>query len=718
MRSVLAVSLLCASFAAAQTPALITRDIDENQRQVLTGNTRPEARAENDGGAVPGDLAMEHMVLQLKRPADDEAAVKTFIDSLHDASSPNYHHWMTAEQFGASFGVAASDRARVAQWLESHGFTVGSIAPGGMTISFSGTAAQVKEAFGTEIHYLNVRGVRHIANMSDPSIPAALAPVVAGVVSLHDFTPRPMRKPHADYTFSSGGTTWQALTPGDLATIYNLNPLFQAGVTGKGQTIVLIEDTDLYTAADWTAFRSKFGLSQYTSGTLATVHPAPASGTNNCKDPGVANGDDGEAALDVEWASAAAPSAAIVLASCKGTAATFGGQLALQNLVNGKNPPSIVSISYGECEAENGASSNAAFNSIFQQAVAEGISVFVSAGDEGAASCDAGATGATHGIGVSAFASTPYNVAVGGTDFGDTYAGTNKAYWSKTNSATFESALSYVPEIPWNDSCASLLLAKYNGYSSVYGSSGFCNSALAQSDGYQLVQGGSGGPSGCATGSPASTGVVGGTCRGYAKPAFQAGFAGNPSDGVRDIPDVSFFAATGTWNHYLVDCWSNRREGGSPCTGAPSTWDGGGGTSYSSPIMAGIQALVNEQNGGAQGNPNYVYYKIAAIAGASCNASTSPGAGCIFHNVIEGDIDVNCSGTIQCYGASQASTSRGGRGFFGGFGGGGNPNYDGALSTSSSTLSPAYDAGTGWNFATGLGSVNAYELVTNWSEGK
>jgi subtilase family serine protease len=260
-----------------------------------------------------------------------------------------------------------------------------------------------------------------------------------------------------------------------------------------------------------------------------------------------------------------------------------------------------VSISYGECEAENGAASNAAFNSIYQQAVAEGVSVFVAAGDEGAASCDAGAQGATHGIGVSAWASTPYNVAVGGTDFGDTLAGTNSEYWSTSNSATFDSAKSYIPEIPWNDSCASGLLAGHFGYSTVDGSAGFCGSSTAKNDGLLEVVAGSGGPSGCATGSPASSGVVGGSCQGYAKPSWQTGVAGIPADGVRDIPDVSLFAADGLWGHYYVDCWSDIRNGGASCAGAPSTWDGGGGTSFSAPILAGIQALVNQNSGGSAG---------------------------------------------------------------------------------------------------------------------
>ena len=282
------VFLTCATFLAAQSrPALIGRGIDENRRHSLTGNTRPEATPQNDQGAVAGDFPMEHMILQLARSGADEQAVKQYIDSLHDPASPNYHRWMTASEFGAAWGAAVADRAVVAQWLESHGFKVDSIAPGGMTIDFSGTAAQVREAFHTEIHYLNVNGVRHIANMSDPDIPEALAPAVAGIVSLHDFSPRPLKRPHADYTYTSGKTTYQAVVPGDLATISNLNPLFALGSTGQGQTIAVIEDSDLYKSSDWDTFRSTFGLTKYAGGSLTSVHPAPATGANNCAAPGV-----------------------------------------------------------------------------------------------------------------------------------------------------------------------------------------------------------------------------------------------------------------------------------------------------------------------------------------------------------------------------------------------------------------------------------------------
>jgi subtilase family serine protease len=674
---------------------LVTSPVTEARTATLFGNTRPEAILRNDRGLLPDATPIDHMQLLLDRPAETDAALDRLITDLHDKSSPRFHQWLSAAEFGATFGARDEDIQTVIAWLQSHGFTVNGVQAGRTMIDFSGTAGQIREAFHTEMHRLDVHGHAHIANMSDPRIPQALAGIVRGVVSLHDFRPHTNYKPRPAYTFTSGGNTYQAVVPGDLAKIYNLTPLFTAGISGQGQTVVAIEDTNVYSTADWTTFRSTFGLSSYTSGSLSQVHP---TGSSSCSNPGTVAGAEGEAELDVEWASASAPSAAIELASCADTSSTFGGLIALQNLINGSSPPAIVSISYGECEAENGATANAAFNSTYKQAVAEGVSVFVSAGDEGAASCDANLSKATHGIGVSGFASTPYNVAVGGTDYGDSYAGTNSTYWSNTNSNTYESALSYVPEIPWNDSCASVLLATAYGYSTTYGSSGFCNSTTGKED-YLTTGGGSGGPSGCATGSPSKTGIVGGTCKGYAKPSWQS-VLGNPSDGVRDLPDISLFAANGVWGHYYVYCDSDTRDDGAACTGAPSGWSGAGGTSFSSPILAGIQALVNQKQGAKQGLPTIVYYKLASTeygSGGSSNCNSTLGNGvsssCIFYDVTLGDMDVNCTGTTDCYRPSGTN---------------------GVLSTSSSSYNKAYGTATGWDFATGIGTLNAANLVNNW----
>ena len=689
--------------------SVMNERVDDAKRVVLPGNVRAAALdPANDQGSVEEALPLEHMLLQLRRSDAAEQALTAYLATLNDANSPNYHKWLTAETLGQVYGPAVSDVAAVTAWLGSHGLLVNQVYANGMVIDFSGTARQVNAAFHANLHRLLVNGEAHLANTQDPEIPAALVGVVAGVTSLNDFRPHPMHKDlHAShinvhtgaqttatpgYTFGSGTSTYEAVAPADLATIYNLSELFYAGFSGQGQTIAVIEDTNVYSTADWVTFRNTFGLSGYSSGSFTQVHPG-----TNCTNPGVTS-DDGEAILDAEWASAAAPSAAIVLASCASSRTTFGGLIALNNLLSAANPPQIVSISYGESESENGAAANASYYSAYQTAAAEGVSVFVSSGDEGAASSDADANYATHGIAVSGFASTPYNVAVGGTDFGDTVTGTTGNYWNATNTGAYGSAKGYIPEIPWNDSCASSLLAGYYGYAATYGTSGFCNSSPGKS--YVTTATGSGGPSGCATGAPSSSGVVSGTCKGYPKPAWQT-LVGVPQDGVRDLPDVSLFAANGVWGHYYVYCDTDTRNGGASCSGAPSTWSGAGGTSFASPIMAGIQSMVNQYTGSSWGNPNPTYYNLAGLeyggsGSTTCNSSKGSGVGgnCFFYDVTSGDNDVVCTGTHNCYKPSGTY---------------------GVLSTSDSSYLPAYVTGVGWDFATGIGSLNATNLALYWN---
>jgi subtilase family serine protease len=687
------ISVLSVTVAQA-TPRLVTQPIDDARSIALLGNTHPDATLKNDRGRVADTMVLHGMQMLLKRPVETQAALDRQVEALTDRDSPEYHHWISADALGETYGPAPEDIAAVTSWLQAHGFVINGVQPDRMTIDFDGTAGQIREAFRTEIHNLDVRGVHHIANMSNPRVPAALADVVEGIVSLHDFRPHTNYKPRPQYTAPFDGSTFLTVVPADLATIYNFNPLFKAGITGKGQTIVVIEDTNVVSTADWTKFRKTFGLSSYTTASFTTVHPAGASA---CSSPGI-NGAEGEASLDAEWASAAAPGAAIVLASCADSTTTFGGLIAFQNLIAEKTHPKVVSISYGYCEAYNGATANAAYKNAYETAAAGGVSVFVSSGDESADSCDADLGNATHGIGVSGFASTPYNVAVGGTDFADTYLKTNSTYWNTTNTSTYGSAKSYIPEIPWNDSCASTLVAKYLGYATTYGTSGFCNSSEGEAN-FLTTAGGSGAPSGCATGAPATAGVVGGTCKGYAKPGWQVLF-GNPADNVRDVPDVSLFAANGLWSHFYIYCNSDTAEGGAACTGAPNTWSGAGGTSFASPIVAGVQALVNEKTGSAQGNPNPTLYKLAATeygkAGSTtCNseATGGPASTCIFYDVTLGDMDINCTGTHDCYKPSGTY---------------------GVLSSSDTTYTKAYGTKPGYDFSTGIGTINAANLVNNW----
>jgi len=288
--------------AIAVTPATqqITQAINDNQLSLMADNVRPEVATAIDQGRVDDSTALDHMLLLLHRPKAQEQALEEFMAEQTTPGSANYQNWLTAEQFG-QYGVAQSDLDTMVTWLESHGFIVNQVHANGVMIDFSGTAGQVRQSFKTEMHRLSVNGMAHVANMSVPQIPLALAPAVVGIVSMNDFRPHTNFKPRPEYTFGSPAT--YALVPADLATIYNLNPLFKAAPTaidGAGQTIALIEDEDIYLLSDLTTFRSTFGLPAQN---FSQAHPG-------CADPGdLDDGTDFEVELDIEWAGAAAPGA-------------------------------------------------------------------------------------------------------------------------------------------------------------------------------------------------------------------------------------------------------------------------------------------------------------------------------------------------------------------------------------------------------------------------
>jgi subtilase family serine protease len=687
-----------AAFAASGSltaASRIVQPIDESKLVSLAGGTPRAATAKNDRGAVPDSFRLDHMFLQLTRTAQQEQALERQIQEMQDPHSASYHHWLTAEELGENFGPSRADIGRVVDWLSSHGLQVNTVHKNGLTIDVSGTAGELRDAFHTEIHNYSVNGTHHIANASVAKIPAALAPVIGGFASLNDFMPKPLLKPHGNFSFPCTGcpggfnnAEQYDEAPADFATIYNITPLYTAAtpITGKGITVVVLEPTDVL-GKDVATFRSAFGLSAY-SGTFRQIHPG-----TGCADPGT-NGGEGEAALDAEWAGAAAPDANVELASCADTATSFGAFMAAQNLLDTAAPPHVMSLSYGECEAENGAGTanegNAFVTELWEQAAAEGVSVFVSAGDGAAAVCDDfdTATYAVDGIAVSGLASTPYNVATGGTDFMDSYDGTNSTYWSMTNSATGKSAKSYIPEMPWDDSCAGSILYSYEGYTNGVA---FCNSS--DGAGFLDIVGGSGGPS-----------FV------HSKPYWQAGTYGMPNDGKRDLPDVSLFASNGFWGHAIMFCMSDATEGGTPCdykTPVDAFYNSAGGTSFTAPQYAGIQALIDQKAGGRQGNPAPNFYALAKAeygsAGspntgnvAACNSSEGNQVGptCIFHDVTQGSNDVPCYGTVDCFVP--------------------NPEGYGVLSKSDTGLEPAFSAHSGWDFTTGLGSVNVTNLVNAW----
>ncbi len=712
--ALLSLALLIASpslFAQSSPSAVsrLARAVDASRTVTLGGNTRREANAVNDRGRVADDSIFQHLQLVLSRSPQQEAALKQYLRDVHNQGSPSFHKWLTASQVGERFGLAEPELRAVTQWLQSSGLTVNTVSPSSTFIDFSGNARAIRRAFHTEIHHLNVRGKAHLANMSDPQIPVALAGIVKGVSSLNNFRPRPqhtaIRAANAVPAYTSSNGSFMLVAPADLATIYNFNPLFQSGTSGQGQTVLVIEDTNLYTVADWLAFRRRFGLTKrFPEATLSQIHPALGTG-GACADPG-ANGDDVEAAVDVEWASAAAPSANIVLASCDNTDFNFGGFVALENLLTGGDaPPPIISISYGDAETDLGSAGNAYINDLYQLAALEGVSLYVSAGDSGADgnNSDRQADLATNGLNASGFSSTPYNVSVGGTDYEDTYLGQTGTYWNSANTAAGGSAKSYVPEIPWNDSCGSELLSSFfSGSPVTYGESGFCNSSFAANNGLLTIGAGSGGPSSCAFGDsdPATPGAVSGTCAGQPKPDWQAVF-GNPGDGVRDQPDVALFAANGVWGHGYLFCYSDPAFNGAPCNQSLFI---AGGTSFGAPILASVQSLVNQKTGTNWGNPNPVLYSLGntqygGSGSTSCDSSLGNGisSSCIFNDVTQGDMTVYCqAGTANCFAPS---------------------GQYGVLSTSTTAYQPAFKAASGWDFATGLGTVNVTNLVNAWASG-
>jgi pseudomonalisin len=515
----------------------ITSYIDDDQRVTLRGNVHPLAQAQYDAGAVAPDFPMEHMLLTLLPDSTQQDILNQLVEAQNNPESPYYHQWLTPEQYGERFGVSDSDAAQVVAWLQEQGMQVEEFTAGRRSIIFTGTAAQVQATFHTPIHIYKIGDEVHHANVNDPEIPAALVQVVGGVVSLHDFHSEPMhgmvRKPAPD--LSSGGAYY--LAPADFATIYDLNPLYQQSINGNGQSIAIVARSNI-NIADVRQFRTFFGLP-------ANDPQIVVNGT----DPGIwSANEETEADLDVEWSGAVAKNATIKFVVSKSTNSSDGVDLSAQYIVN-RNLAPVMSTSFGLCEAALGSSGNSFLNSLWQQAAAEGITVFVSSGDSGAAGCDsASASTATHGRAVNGLCSTPYSVCVGGTEFNDLSNPT--LYWSPSNtSGTQESALSYIPEVVWN----------------------------ASGPGYGLWASGGG------------ASIV------YAKPSWQAG-AGVPADGKRDVPDVALSSAG--HDGYLIF-----QNGELYVVG---------GTSAAAPSFAGVMALVVENTTARQGNANVVFYSLAS----------------------------------------------------------------------------------------------------------
>ena len=733
--------LLISTLCLAAQQDRITSAIDSSQTTPLAKSLHPQAQPQYDLGRVDPSMRLSYVTLLMTPSPSQQKALDQLLAQQQDRTSPLYHQWLTPQQFADRFGLSQNDLNKVTGWLRSEGFQILSVGGGRNSVSISGTAGQVQHAFGTEIHRYKVRGEEHFANSTPLMMPAALNGIVKSVMGVHSFLPRPasqgrgttgMRNARPDY-YDANFIFPNFLAPGDLATIYDITPLYSAStpIDGTGQKLAIVGQTDIY-LADINDFRSGFGL-----------NPIPTTGAGSCTtnssgivispcntthfqyvlvagstDPGTtyACGDLGESDLDIEWSGAVARNAQIVFVNSPvryGANCSFlGGGGVNASLSAVINPPSgpalapVVSMSYGACEAEAGD-----LETLLLQGNAEGVTIVNSSGDAGAATCDRNPPNnsqpfspAVNGLAVSYPASSPEVTGVGGTAISladDSYP-TPSTFWSTTIGANGGTAVTYIPELAWNDDVAfaqycqapisSDTFCKQGGTSPTPGWVPLTSTATAaqvQEDIWTSISGG--GASNCFTQSP--TGMC---TAGFAQPAWQKGLkvASAPS-GVRYVPDVSFFASPNFPGYIFCTAQNPPGNSASTCVGGISSAVDNfqsivGGTSVSSPVFAGILTLLNQyvvatgfQSTPGLGNVNPMLYTLAATP--SNNA---------FHTVTSGDNNVYCQpntpagqpSNVQCPAA-------------------------GVLGYSASN----FDAATHFNLVTGLGSVNTDALFLAWA---
>jgi len=733
----LSVLLVVSIYGFAATPDRIAGAIDASHVVRLAKSLHPMAQAQYDQGAVDPSQQLSHITLLMAPSAIQQKALNRLLAQQQDPKSAVYHRWLTAQEYADRFGLSQNDLNKVTTWLSAQGFQILSIGGGRNSVIFSGSAAQVQRAFGTEIHNYRVNGEDHFANSTPLSIPSALDGMVTGVIGLHDFRPRPanggkrfggMKNVRPDY-FDVNFFFPSFLAPGDIATIYDITPLYTAStpIDGTGQKLAIVGQTDII-LADINDFRTGFGLSAIpTTGAGACTTDANGIVISPCNttnfqyvligtDPHVVfRGDIGEADLDVEWSGAVARNAQIIYINGE----TAGG--VVDALTAAINPPSgpplapVVSMSYGNCEAQA-----TSLETILQQGNAEGVTIVNSSGDVGATACDfdpPGTTqtftppppflGAQFGLGVSYPASSPEVTGVGGTAISlanDTNP-PNSTYWGTTIGANGGTALKYIPELAWNDDEELALFCQANASNSFCTQGGnpavtgwvpltsTATAAQVQEDIWISIAGG--GASNCFTQS--NTGL----CQaGFPQPTWQQGlsFAGAPA-GVRYVPDISLFASP-TFPGYVF-CTPQNPPTINTSTCQVSVFDAVntfqsivGGTSASAPVFAGILTLINQyvvkngfQSAPGLGNANPNLYHIATYNQTA------------FHQLTTGDNMVYCQPGLPagqptamvCPAAVPPAT-------------------EGVFGFKASNA----DAATGYNLVNGLGSVDANSLVTAW----
>jgi hypothetical protein len=633
----------------------ITAPIQNSSRVTLTGSRSPLARPALDSGAVPNTMKLQGISLVFSRTPAQQAALDALVAAQQNPASPLYHQWLNPDQFAAQFGVSDADIAAVESWLQSQGFSIDSVSRSHNRISFSGNAGLVASAFGAPLHYFktpaygNQPAATHFAPSADLSIPAALGSSILAITNLSDFRPHPhvkLRGPSgAQPQFTSSQTGSHFMTPGDVATIYDITPAYNAGFTGSNQSIAIVGQSYV-PPTDISNFQTAVGI----AGQTPTFVIVPDSGT-----PEIFSLDETESDLDLEYSSTIAKGAQIFFVYT-GNNPNYGAFNSIVYAIDERISP-IVSSSYGDCEADLGQSEYSTFNSSLQQAAAQGQTVLSASGDSGSSDCypvdDATITtlAEEEALAVDFPASSQYVTGVGGTEFpaADVAAaatpGTATTYWSAAPTTdVISSALSYIPEEVWNDNLVS-----------------------ATNDPSDPLSAGGGGVSIFTARPTWQTGTIGGV----AFPTIGAGF--------RLVPDVALDA-------------SNTDAPYAFCTSDTTAWESGqeascnaglrdsasqdltlaGGTSFAAPIFAAMVALINQsQNSTGQGVINATLYPLAATSAYST----------AFHDITSGNNECNL-GVSLCGTGGQTSD---------------------------------YAATTGYDPASGLGSVDLDNLIKAWA---
>ena len=695
-------TIVFSSLSYAAQADRIKGSVFGGRRVALAGNVHRLAIPQFDQGAVDPRMPMGTILLQTVPTTAQQKALTQLLAEQQDRSSPNYHKWLTPEQWADRFGLSTNDVVQITGWLKAQGFTMIHAARGRNWVSFTGTAAQVQNALGTEIHRFNVKGEMHYANATAPTIPAALSGIVTGFRGLHDFRPRPMNHKRVRPAYYDAHYGADFAAPGDIATIYDINGLYTAGIDGTGQKLAVMGQTDLY-LADLNDFRTAFGLSSIscttnTSDVITACNDPHFKYVLDGVDPGLSvNGDISEADLDLEWSGAVARGAQIIYVNSTDTFASF--YYAIDN-----NVAPVISLSYGECEFDDNYINTAypgqtqSNEAELQKANSEGITFLDSSGDSGVAECDYFATVtsanlATQGLAVSYPASSPEVTGVGGSAI--PLANLSSTYWGTTNGADGGTALSYIPEQVWNDDLefqqyctqnTGSLFCSQGGSTPQPGWIAITDEKTAQED--IGISSSGGGGSNCNQQNAGNSACL--SSSGFAKPAWQTvTVSGQPN--VRLTPDVSFLASP-NFPGYIFCTPLSELSGitsttSSCASGVQAAIDQHnsviGGTSASAPLFAGMVALLNQylasSSPGGLGNINQSLYALAQ--------SGSNGA---FNPITSGDNNVYCSvGTPSTQPTALQCPASGVFGY----------------------QASSGDATTGFNLVAGLGSVNANHLA-------